>query len=603
MLTISLLEIAFFVFWLWTLMELINQRGMDDTRKTRLITFHTFLGLIGIAFYFFLMISAFISEGIFRCAHIAGASINIINTRIQPALIVALIIILIFPFVAALNLIVKAKYKHNYKAKIILLIINAVEGTAIAFIFGYIMLAYSWMRDFNRKSESMFTGDDVARFKTHIFGITFGLDSISPTFEFVFVLFCVTIVIWVLATLHYLFFIKLDIKRKEEVILNTEEIKNITEYVKIYNNSLAFLIGFAVLLLRNLWDWCLGFRISGFLLKISSWIAGVEVEKLRSLIGVKEGLSGFREKIGGFFFKMFDAFFAGNVGDVFSAGYVIAYVLIIFAIIVWLLIRHINRDLLEIQETHEVKMNGLKHAIYVSSFDPWKISLFVALMAIGLLIYFYKWPYYNAFLFIKEGIVVTFEVTVGAMALALLLGLLAGLGKLSSNSLFKGISSIYVEVVRGIPLLVQLFYIYYGLGALLNLPALPAAIAAIAICYGAYLAETFRAGIQSISQGQREAAKSLGMTNYQMMRHVIVPQGFKVILPPIGNDFIAMLKDSSLVSIVGVADIMRRGREFVAVYFTAFETYTIDALLYLVITLILSKVVWNMEKIMATDKK
>jgi polar amino acid transport system permease protein len=149
--------------------------------------------------------------------------------------------------------------------------------------------------------------------------------------------------------------------------------------------------------------------------------------------------------------------------------------------------------------------------------------------------------------------------------------------------------------------LVQIFYIHFGLGRFLELPPLGSAISAMAICYGAYMAETFRAGIQSISHGQVEAAKSLGMTNYQTMRHVIVPQGVKVILPPIGNEFIALLKDSSLVSIIAVADLLRRGREFNAVFFVPLPTFTLVALIYLVITLILSKVVWNMEKIMATE--
>ena len=191
-----------------------------------------------------------------------------------------------------------------------------------------------------------------------------------------------------------------------------------------------------------------------------------------------------------------------------------------------------------------------------------------------------------------------------AMILSLILGLFAGLGKLSKNAFIKGIASVYIEVIRGIPLLVQLFWIHFGLGrTVLNLPAMGSAISAMAICYGAYMGEIFRAGIQSISHGQVEAAKSLGMTNYQTMRQVILPQAFKVILPPVGNEFIALLKDSSLVSIIAVGDLLRRGREYVAINFCAFETYTMVALIYLIITLVLSKVVWNMEKIMATEKK
>jgi len=153
-----------------------------------------------------------------------------------------------------------------------------------------------------------------------------------------------------------------------------------------------------------------------------------------------------------------------------------------------------------------------------------------------------------------------------------------------------------VEVIRGIPLLVQIFYIYYALGRFVKIPDLLSAIIAMAVCYGAYMGEVFRAGIQSIPKGQMEAALSLGMTREQAMRHVILPQAFKVVLPPVGNEFIALLKDSSLVSILAVADLLRRGREFASESFTYFETYTVIALIYLIITLFFSKLIGIMEE-------
>jgi polar amino acid transport system permease protein len=122
------------------------------------------------------------------------------------------------------------------------------------------------------------------------------------------------------------------------------------------------------------------------------------------------------------------------------------------------------------------------------------------------------------------------------------------------------------------------------------------AIIAMAVCYGAYMGEVFRAGIQSIPKGQMEAALSLGMTRSQAMGHVILPQAVKVVLPPIGNEFIALLKDSSLVSILAVSDLLRRGREYASESFAYFETYTIIALVYLIITLILSKLIGMMEE-------
>jgi len=118
----------------------------------------------------------------------------------------------------------------------------------------------------------------------------------------------------------------------------------------------------------------------------------------------------------------------------------------------------------------------------------------------------------------------------------------------------------------------------------------------MAVCYGAYMGEIFRAGIQSIPKGQTEAARSLGMTPAQSMYHVILPQAVKTILPPVGNEFVALLKDSSLVSILAVADLLRRGREFASQSFTYFETYTMVALVYLMITLFFSKLISHMEE-------
>ena len=122
------------------------------------------------------------------------------------------------------------------------------------------------------------------------------------------------------------------------------------------------------------------------------------------------------------------------------------------------------------------------------------------------------------------------------------------------------------------------------------------AIAGLAICYGAYMSEIYRAGIQSIPKGQMEAARSLGMTHFQSMRCVILPQAVRVVLPPVGNEFIALLKDSSLVSVVAVADLTRRGREFMAVHFNPIEVWTMVALIYLVMTLLSARGVAWIEK-------
>jgi polar amino acid transport system permease protein len=122
------------------------------------------------------------------------------------------------------------------------------------------------------------------------------------------------------------------------------------------------------------------------------------------------------------------------------------------------------------------------------------------------------------------------------------------------------------------------------------------AIIGLSVCYGAYMSEIYRAGIQSIPRGQIEAARSLGMTHFQSMRHVILPQAVRVVLPPVGNELVALLKDSCLVSVVAVADLTRRGREFMAVHFNPIEVWTMVALLYLVMTLFLSRGVAWLEK-------
>jgi polar amino acid transport system permease protein len=229
-------------------------------------------------------------------------------------------------------------------------------------------------------------------------------------------------------------------------------------------------------------------------------------------------------------------------------------------------------------------------------FTAWRVAFVGAIGTLAGLVLFRPDPYLAILRFVPDGILVTFEVTLGAIALALVIGLVAGLGRIASNRLVNGCASLYVEVIRGIPLLVQIFYIYYALGRFVKVPPLTSAIVAMAFCYGAYIGEVVRAGIQSIPKGQTEAAHALGMTRGQTMRHVILPQAFRVILPPIGNEFIVLLKDSSLVSIIAVADLLRRSREFASESFAYFETYTVIALVYLVITLFFSKLISLMEE-------
>jgi polar amino acid transport system permease protein len=231
-----------------------------------------------------------------------------------------------------------------------------------------------------------------------------------------------------------------------------------------------------------------------------------------------------------------------------------------------------------------------------SIFSAWRLSFFGAIALLVILPLVSPDPYLEIIKFLPDGILKTFQVTFLSIVFSLVLGLITGLGRISRITVINRIATIYVEVVRGIPLLVQLFYIYFALGGWLHLPGIVAAITAMSICYGAYMGEIFRAGLQSIPKGQMEAAIAVGLSRGQAIRYVILPQTFKMIMPPIGNEFIALLKDSSLVSILAVSDLLRRGREYASTSFRYFESYTLVAIVYLVLTLFFSKLVAIMEE-------
>ncbi|MCD6284765.1 MAG: ABC transporter permease subunit [Anaerolineae bacterium] len=233
----------------------------------------------------------------------------------------------------------------------------------------------------------------------------------------------------------------------------------------------------------------------------------------------------------------------------------------------------------------------------------WWIALGLAVAAIAGATLLQPDPYREIISFIGDGLVVTFQITIVSMTFALILGLFAGLGRTSHIPFINTVASLYVEIIRGIPLLVQLFWIYYALSRFIRLGPNVSAVLGLTICYGAYIGETFRAGIQSIPKGQMEASRALGLTRTQAMRHVIIPQAVRVVLPPVGNEFIAMLKDSSLVSVLAISDMLRRGREYASRTFAYFETYTMVALVYLFVTLIFSRVVFYIEQGMSRHGK
>jgi polar amino acid transport system permease protein len=246
-----------------------------------------------------------------------------------------------------------------------------------------------------------------------------------------------------------------------------------------------------------------------------------------------------------------------------------------------------------------------------SRLDPWWGMVLLVILTVILLITLKPDPYRRILLFVEDGIWVTLKTTVISFLLVMVVGLFGGLGRLARNKLVNGIATIYVEVVRGVPLLVQLLFWYFAfpsviqkVGASLHIAAfenyladpIGMAILGLTFCYAAYMSEIYRAGIISIPKGQMEAARSLGMSHIQAMRHIILPQAVRVILPPVGNEFISLLKDSSLVSVVAVADMTRRGREFMSANFIPVETWMMVALLYLVMTLFSARIVSWIEK-------
>ena len=185
--------------------------------------------------------------------------------------------------------------------------------------------------------------------------------------------------------------------------------------------------------------------------------------------------------------------------------------------------------------------------------------------------------------------------------IALFLGLLTGIARVSKNITIRGLAVIYVEFIRGTPLLVQIFIAYFFLGTVFNLSRNVCGIGALALFAGAYVAEIVRAGVQSIPKGQMEASRSLGMTAFQTMKDIILPQAFKKILPPLSGQFISLIKDSSLVSVIAITDLTKSGREIITSTFATFEVWLVVAAMYLLVTSVLSQLVYYMERRLAVS--
>lgn len=199
------------------------------------------------------------------------------------------------------------------------------------------------------------------------------------------------------------------------------------------------------------------------------------------------------------------------------------------------------------------------------------------------------------------GLWVTLEISALALLLAIGIGLIVGLGRVSSNPAARNLAATYVEIIRGTPLLVQIFIFYFFIGNVLSLSAFTAGVAALGVFTGAYVAEILRAGIESVPRGQMEAARSLGLSYVQAMRHVVLPQAVRKSLPSLAGQGISLIKDSSLVSVMALTDLTKAGREVVSSTFSPFEVWFTVAAMYLLLTGGLSWLVRKLELRMAHD--
>jgi len=202
--------------------------------------------------------------------------------------------------------------------------------------------------------------------------------------------------------------------------------------------------------------------------------------------------------------------------------------------------------------------------------------------------------------YILGGTGFTLIVCLSSIVLATILAVLGAIARLSSNPILFGAASLYVSLFRGTPLLVQIFFIYFALPQLgIVIPSIPAGILALGLNYGAYMTEIFRAGIQAVPRGQREAAQALGMPERNVMRRIVMPQAFRIVIPAVGNEFIAMIKDSALVSTIAVQELLWRARTVGTQDFNTLQAFLIAALVYWALTIIFTFFQDKLERRMA----
>lgn len=201
--------------------------------------------------------------------------------------------------------------------------------------------------------------------------------------------------------------------------------------------------------------------------------------------------------------------------------------------------------------------------------------------------------------YLLQGALITIEIAVIGVIFGSIIGILVGLGRVSTIPFLSQISRFYVWVIRGTPLLLQLFVIHFAIPSVfssLTMPPFVSASIALSLNAAAYIAEIARGAIQSIDKGQMEAARSLGLSSSQSMRRVIIPQAFRRMLPPLGNEFIALIKESSLVSTIALYDLLRTGQQIISSTYRYMEVFLLIGLIYLLLTTIMSYIVGKIEK-------
>jgi polar amino acid transport system permease protein len=247
---------------------------------------------------------------------------------------------------------------------------------------------------------------------------------------------------------------------------------------------------------------------------------------------------------------------------------------------------------------------------WYDTFPWWMIIIALIIGWMGLLIAFDE-GYNTAFDRIIPGIWVTIRATLWSFSIACVIGLVVALGRTSRNLIARNLARSYVEFIRGIPILVLIFtfalvvvpMVFDWFGAENKLSSEWRAIAALSLIYGGYIAEIFRAGIQSVDRGQVEAGRSLGLSRRQTTRSIVLPQAIRAVVPPLGNDFIAILKDTSLLSVLGVLEITLRARQFASASFKFRDSYLALSFIYLTLTVVLSMLLGLLERRLNRDRK